>query len=100
MLSRHLAELYGVETRALVQAVKRNAERFPDDFMFQLTAAELAGLKSQIVISNGRGGRRCASPCAADSRRDRSDLRGPNFNADATRPRLGTWNLEPETTSS
>ena len=64
MLSPHLAELYGVETRALVQAVKRNAERFPDDSMFQLTAAELAGLKSQIVISNGRGGARRALPYA------------------------------------
>lgn len=37
MLDKELAELYGVETRALVQAVKRNIERFPEDFMFQLT---------------------------------------------------------------
>jgi hypothetical protein len=64
MLSPHLAELYGVEPRALVQAVKRNTERFPDDFMFQLTPAEFAGLKSQIVISNGRGGARRARPYA------------------------------------
>jgi hypothetical protein len=51
MLSMHLAELYEVEPRALVQAVKRNIERFPEDFMFQLKAGEFAILKSQIVIS-------------------------------------------------
>jgi uncharacterized protein YjiS (DUF1127 family) len=64
MLSPHLAELYGVETRALVQAVKRNPDRFPEDFMFQLTAAEFTGLKSQLVTSNGRGGIRRALPYA------------------------------------
>lgn len=64
MLSPHLAELYGVEPRALVQAVKRNARRFPEDFMFQLTTAEFAGLKSQFVISKGRGGARRALPYA------------------------------------
>ncbi len=58
MLSPHLAELYGVETRALVQAVKRNSDRFPDDFMFQLTEKEFADLKSQIVISSWGGSRR------------------------------------------
>ena len=63
MLSTHLAELYGVEPRALVQAVKRNRERFPSDFMFQLTEAEFATLKSQIVISR-RGGVRRAAPYA------------------------------------
>ena len=52
MLDRDLAVLYGVETRALNQAVKRNIERFPDDFMFQLTNEELADWKSQIVMSN------------------------------------------------
>jgi hypothetical protein len=51
MLSPHLAELYAVEPRALVQAVKRNIDRLPDDFMFQLSDAELKNLKSQIVIS-------------------------------------------------
>lgn len=57
MLSHHLAELYGVETRALVQAVKRNIERFPEDFMFQLTWEEAKSLRSQIVIlkSEGKG---------------------------------------------
>ena len=54
-----LAELYGVETKVLVQAVKRNLARFPPDFMFQLTASEWAGLRSQIVTSTvRRGGRR------------------------------------------
>ena len=52
-----LAVLYGVETRALVQAVRRNRERFPDDFMFHLTNQEVAILRSQIVISSW-GGRR------------------------------------------
>jgi hypothetical protein len=61
MLDADLAELYGVETRVLVQAIKRNAVRFPADFMFQLDADEYAALRSQFVISNvGRGGRRYA----------------------------------------
>ncbi|HEX6602183.1 MAG TPA: ORF6N domain-containing protein [Solirubrobacterales bacterium] len=61
MLDEDLAELYGVETRVLVQQVKRNGKRFPWDFMFQLTKAEAEALRSQIVISNeGRGGRRYA----------------------------------------
>ena len=60
MLSTHLAELYEVEPRALVQAVKRNIERFPDDFMFQLSSAEFADLKSQIVTSSWGGLRRAA----------------------------------------
>lgn len=50
MLDRDLAALYGVETRALNQAVKRNIERFPEDFMFQLTKGETEILKSQIVM--------------------------------------------------
>ena len=52
MLSADLAALYEVEPRVLVQAVKRNIERFPEDFMFQLSAKEFADLKSQIVISS------------------------------------------------
>ncbi|MGH7887868.1 MAG: ORF6N domain-containing protein [Candidatus Binatia bacterium] len=55
ILSTDLAELYDVEPRVLVQAVKRNLDRFPPDFMFQLTKAEFANLKSQIVISNWGG---------------------------------------------
>jgi len=60
MLDSSLAILYGVETREIVQAVKRNIGRFPDDFMFQLTAEEFDLLRSQSVISKpvGRGGRR------------------------------------------
>jgi hypothetical protein len=61
MLDEDLADLYGVETRVLIQQVKRNAKRFPLDFMFQLDKAEAEALRSQIVISNeGRGGRRYA----------------------------------------
>lgn len=52
MLDRDLARLYGVETRALNQAVRRNVERFPEDFMFPLTREEIRDL-SQIVISSG-----------------------------------------------
>jgi len=58
MLDRDLAELYGVETRSLIQAVKRNIERFPLDFMLQLTKEEFDSLRSQNVISKGKGGRR------------------------------------------
>jgi len=59
MLDRDLAELYGVETKVLNQAVKRNSDRFPTDFMFQLTEEEWRILRSQIVTSKiGRGGAR------------------------------------------
>ena len=62
MLDAELALLYDVQTRELVQNVKRNIERFPDDFMFQLTTEEFGRLRSQSVISkpDGRGGRRRA----------------------------------------
>ena len=60
MLSTDLAELYGVEPRVLVQAVKRNIERFPEDFMFQLNDQEFENLKSQIVTSSWGGLRRAA----------------------------------------
>jgi hypothetical protein len=63
MLSTHPAELYEVEPRVLMQAVKRNVERFPPDFMFQLNQGEFANLKSQIVISSW-GGLRRAVPYA------------------------------------
>lgn len=55
MLSAHLAEIYGVEVRALLQAVRRNVERFPGDFMFQLTPEETEALRSQNVILEGKG---------------------------------------------
>jgi len=61
MLDADLAALYGVETGDLIQAVKRNHERFPGSFMFQVSSEEWASLKSQIVMSKkGRGGRRFA----------------------------------------
>jgi len=52
MIDADLATLYGVQTRALNQAVKRNRERFPEDFMFQLSAKEFENWRSQIVMSN------------------------------------------------
>lgn len=52
MLDRDLAELYGVETKVLKQAVRRNIERFPSDFMFELTSQELQNWRSQFVTSN------------------------------------------------
>lgn len=58
MFDRDLAEMYGVETRVLNQAVKRNAERFLEDFMFQLTVEEWKYLKSQFVISSWGGVRK------------------------------------------
>ncbi len=58
ILDTDLAMLYGVETKRLKEQVKRNIDRFPDDFMFELTREELNGLRSQIATSNGRGGTR------------------------------------------
>src|SRR5689334_23256319 len=61
MLDSDLAALYGVTTKALNQAVKRNAERFPSDFAYPLTEQEVTDLKSQIVTSSrSHGGRRSA----------------------------------------
>ena len=60
MLDKDLADLYGVETRVLNQAVKRNIKRFPDDFIFRLSQAEAEELsRSQIVILKGRRSLRC-----------------------------------------
>jgi hypothetical protein len=59
MLSHDLAELYGLDTKILMQSFRRNLERFPSDFQFSLTDQELIGLRSQIVTSN-RGGVRYA----------------------------------------
>jgi hypothetical protein len=63
MLSSDLAQLYGIEPKVLIQAVKRNIERFLQDFMFQLTNQEFINLKSQIVTSSW-GGIRRANPYA------------------------------------
>jgi len=57
MLGQHLAELYGVPVKVLNQAVRRNPERFPADFIFQLDRVELDNLKSQIVTSSWGGSR-------------------------------------------
>jgi phage regulator Rha-like protein len=57
MLDRDLAELYGVETKVFKQAVRRNKERFPDDFLFVLTNQEVRNLRSQIVTSSWGGTR-------------------------------------------
>lgn len=59
MLDSDLAEIYNVTTKRLNEQVKRNIDRFPEDFMFQLTKEEFEGLRSQFATSNkGRGGRR------------------------------------------
>lgn len=58
MLDSELAEIYGVETKALNRAVKRNESRFPSDFMFQLTSEEAANLRCQSGTSSSYGGRR------------------------------------------
>jgi len=61
LLDVHLSALYGVTTKRLNEQVRRNRARFPEDFMFQLTAEEAASLRSQFATSNkGRGGRRYA----------------------------------------
>jgi hypothetical protein len=60
ILDRDLAELYGVPVKRLNEQVKRNRERFPDDFMFQLTKVEEADLQSHTSTKPGRGGRRYA----------------------------------------
>ncbi len=57
MIDRDLAELYGVETKVLKQQVKRNVERFPGDFMFELTKGEFDNLRSQFVTSSWGGAR-------------------------------------------
>ena len=66
MLDADLAELYGVETRTLNQGVKRNIERFPDDFMFQLSKEENESLRSQDVTLK-RGGHRKYLPWLSSS---------------------------------
>ena len=65
LLDEDLAVLYGVATRVLLQAVRRNRERFPEDFMIQLTAAEWAALRSQsVILKTGRGQHRKYLPYA------------------------------------
>ena len=64
LLDEDLARLYGVETRRLNEAVKRNHARFPEDFAFRLTEREASDLKSQIATSSSHGGRRRSLPMA------------------------------------
>ena len=70
LLDSDLAELYGVTTKRFNEQVRRNPERFPADFMFQLSSEEFAALRSQIATSNektsGRGGRRSAQAIAVN----------------------------------
>jgi hypothetical protein len=69
MLDRDLAEMYDVETRVLKQAVKRNLVRFPEDFMFEMSAQEFKNWRSQIVTSNSdKMGSRYAPFCFAEQR--------------------------------
>jgi hypothetical protein len=64
LLDSDLAQLYEIETRVLVQAVRRNVARFPEDFMFELTAEEFANLKSQSVMASSKHGGRRSAPYA------------------------------------
>ncbi len=83
MLSTHLAGLYGVEVKTLIQAIKRNADRFPDDFMFQLTWEEVQLLRSQFVTLEGvqavesrsRRTRNCRRSCMTWKRNTTSSSR-------------------------
>lgn len=75
MLDTELAALYEVEPRALIQAVKRNIDRFPPDFMFQLTPEEGARSRSQIVILNSQG----TEIAQKDDRGGSSKVRGSNI---------------------
>ncbi len=68
ILDADMAALFGVETRVLVQAVKRNLERFPSDFMFPLSDEEFRDLRSQSVTSSSQGGR-CSGLLARKSQR-------------------------------
>jgi len=82
MLDADLAALYRVPTKVLIQAVKRNSARFPNDFMFRLTAEETVRLRSQFVTSNvGRGGRRYL-PYAFTEHGDHASLRAAACVAD------------------
>lgn len=72
LLDSDIAELYGVETKTLVRAVIRNRDRFPIDFMFQLTMAEWKDLRSQFGTSSSWGGRRYVAGLAPATRLSRT----------------------------
>ncbi len=69
MLDRDLAELYGVETKVLKQAVRRNINRFPNDFMFEMTKDEFTRWRSQFVTSR-EGGKDCAVHLSASQNKE------------------------------
>ena len=81
MLDAELAELYRIENRAPIQAMKRNIERFPGDFMFQLNKDEWRDLRSQIVISRSTWGGRRYPPYAFTGARCRHAVDGPEEQA-------------------
>jgi len=91
MLDSHLAELYGVETKILNQAVKRNIERFPEAFRFQLNAKETENLRSQIVTSssNNQGLRFQNDTLKVDD-----DLRSQNVTLENLRFQNGTSSVD------
>lgn len=76
LLDADLAGLYGVEARTLNQAVKRNLDRFPEDFMFQLTTEEYEGIRSQFVTAS-RGGKSNSSQSVMSSRKHRGGIYRP-----------------------
>ena len=80
MLDRDLAELYGVKTKALKQAVKRNIERFPDDFMFEMTAEEFNIWRSQFVPSKSdRMGLRYTPFCFTETQKKAAPVKRQPF---------------------
>lgn len=89
MFDSTLAELYGVETRILVRAVQRNRERFPGDFMFQLTAEEFEALRYQLGTSKGSAE---LDPAALRSQIGISNV-APEINPAVLRSQLGTSNV-------
>ena len=92
MLDRDLAELYGVETRVLNQAVKRNLDRFPASFMFRLTKDEYENLKSQNVMSSYGGDRQL--PYAFTEQGVEKPHKTTGNSGDKTLETLGTETLE------
>ena len=82
MLDRDLAELYGVPTKRLNEQVKRNARRFPDNFMFQLTKEELGDLRSQIATSNVGDGTGRSHLATVNSENLRSQIATSNNGAE------------------
>lgn len=95
MLDVDLAELYSVKPSVVIQAVRRNRKRYPDDFMFQLTNQELANLKSQSVISSFRFTRcRCHGHSGIDSPNSGGTGQRP-LPADRFHGGPGAWGLTP-----